>query len=245
MEGMQNHKLPEEQIQQLRQQLEEASETIEAIRSGQIDALVMKDDKGPQVYTLKTADQTYRVFIEKMREGAVTLNKKGLILYSNTRFASMLNLSLEKIIGSYFQDYLAAPDLKIFDSLFKTAWKTDCKGEVSFLTAYGKLIPVLLSVTNLELDEGIALSIIITDLTDQKKIEEELRNNYVALEKAKAFTEKVNNNLEMHVRERTRELMLSQEHFKFMADTIPVIVWRANAQGEYDYFNRQWYEYTG
>ena len=245
MEVNQNHKLPEEQIQELRQQLEEANETIEAIRSGQIDALVLKDDKGPQVYTLKTADQTYRVFIEKMREGAVTLNKKGLILYSNTRFASMLNLSLEKIIGSYFKDYLENSGVQIFDSLFKTGWKTDCKGEVSFLTADGNLIPVLLSLTNLELDEGIALSIIITELIDLKKIEQELRNNYLALEKAKAFTEKLNNNLEAHVRERTRELMISQEHFKFMADTIPVIVWRANAQGEYDYFNRQWYQYTG
>lgn len=239
------NKLLEEQIYELRQQLEEANETIEAIRSGQIDALVVKDDTGPQVYTLKTADQTYRVFIEKMREGAVTLNKKGLILYSNSRFASMLNLSLEKIIGSYFVDYIDPPDRSLFKSLFKTGWENECKGEVCFIKTDGKLIPVLLSLTNLELDEGIALSIILTDLTDQKKIEKELRDNYLALEEAKSFTEKLNNDLEMHVRERTRELQTSQEHFKFMADTIPVIVWRANAKGEYDYFNSQWYEYTG
>lgn len=245
MEINQHQQQSEEQIRELRQQLEEANEAIEAIRSGQIDALVLKDDKGPKVYTLKTADQTYRVFIEKMREGAVTLDKKGMILYSNSRFASMLHLSLEKIIGSYFKDYIDDSDKAIFQSLFKTGWKSDCKGEVSFLTADGKLIPVLLSLTNLELDEGLALSIIVTDLSDMKKIEQELRDNNLALEKAKAFTEKLNSKLEMHVRDRTRELMISQEHFKFMADTIPVIVWRANAKGEYDYFNRQWYRYTG
>ena len=245
MQVNESHKLAEDQIKELRQQLEEANEMIEAIRNGQIDALVVKDDTGPKVYTLKTADQTYRVFIEKMREGAVTLNKKGLILYSNTRFASMLNLSLEKIIGSYFKDYIDSSFAESFDALFEHGWHTECKGEVSFLTADGKSIPVLLSLTNLELDEGLALSIIITDLTDQKKIEQELRDNYHALEEAKSYTEKLNNDLEMHVRERTEQLMISREHFKFMADTIPVIVWRANARGEYNYFNRLWYEYTG
>jgi len=245
MQVNESHKLAEDQIKELRQQLEEANEMIEAIRNGKIDALVVKDDTGPKVYTLKTADQTYRVFIEKMREGAVTLNKKGLILYSNTRFASMLNLSLEKIIGSYFKDYIDSSFAESFDALFEHGWHTECKGEVSFLTADGKSIPVLLSLTNLELDEGLALSIIITDLTDQKKIEQELRDNYHALEEAKSYTEKLNNDLEMHVRERTEQLMISREHFKFMADTIPVIVWRANARGEYNYFNRLWYEYTG
>ena len=245
MQVNESHKLAEDQIKELRQQLEEANEMIEAIRNGQIDALVVKDDTGPKVYTLKTADQTYRVFIEKMREGAVTLNKKGLILYSNTRFASMLNLSLEKIIGSYFKDYIDSSFAELFDALFQQGWRTECKGEVSLLTADGKFIPVLLSLTNLELDEGLALSIIITDLTDQKKIEQELRDNYHALEEAKSYTEKLNNDLEMHVRERTEQLMISREHFKFMADTIPVIVWRANARGEYNYFNRLWYEYTG
>src|SRR6187551_1051659 len=110
----------------------------------------------------------------------------------------MLHLSLEKIIGSYFKDYIDDSDKAIFQSLFKTGWKSDCKGEVSFLTADGKLIPVLLSLTNLELDEGLALSIIVTDLSDMKKIEQELRDNNLALEKAKAFTEKLNSKLEMH-----------------------------------------------
>jgi two-component system phosphate regulon sensor histidine kinase PhoR len=56
----------EKEIEELRWQLEEANDTIEAIRSGQVDALVVKDKNGHQLYTLKSADQTYRVFIEKM-----------------------------------------------------------------------------------------------------------------------------------------------------------------------------------
>jgi len=235
----------EQQLAELRHQLDEANETIEAIRTGQIDALVVKRPTGHQLYTLKTADQTYRVFIEKMREGAVTLNRKGVVLYSNSRFASMVNLPLTKIIGSYFKDYVEEVEMPIFDNLFKKGWKKECKGEINISPKEKARVPVLLSLTSLELDEGVALSIIITDLSDQKNIEKQLRENNKLLETAKSYAEKLNNELEARVAERTQELLTSREHFKFLADTIPVIVWTASAKGEYDYFNRQWYNYTG
>jgi ABC-type amino acid transport substrate-binding protein len=51
---------------ELSQRLEEASDTIDAIRTGQVDALVVNDaNAGHQLYTLKTADHSYRLFIEK------------------------------------------------------------------------------------------------------------------------------------------------------------------------------------
>ena len=67
------------ELEEIRIQLNEANETIEAIRSGQIDALIVQGGEGHQIYTLKSADQTYRVFIEKMTEGAVTLDGNGVI----------------------------------------------------------------------------------------------------------------------------------------------------------------------
>ena len=75
--------------ERLQHQLNEATDTIEAIRTGQVDAIIVKGRAGHESYTLKTADQTYRVFIEKMTEGAVTLNGSGIILYSNSRFGTL------------------------------------------------------------------------------------------------------------------------------------------------------------
>src|SRR4026209_480312 len=88
-----------QELEELRFQLQEANETIHAIRTGQVDALVVQSENGPELYTLKSSDHTYRVFIEKMKEGAVTLDSNGLILYSNSQFASMVNLPLAKVIG--------------------------------------------------------------------------------------------------------------------------------------------------
>lgn len=235
----------EQEVEELKQQLEEANDTLEAVRTGQVDALIVKDKTGHQVYTLKSADQTYRVFIERMTEGAVTLNQKGIILYSNSRFASMMKLPLSKIIGSYFETFVPGEYREIFDELVKKGWQAESKGEVYLLSGNNELIPFLVSLTVLNLEEGTALSLILTDLTKQKDTEKELKEKNEQLQGAQVYTAQLNNQLEGKVKERTKELLTSREHFKFLADTIPVVVWTATPDGNFDYFNKRWYEYTG
>src|SRR6185295_859185 len=116
------------EIEELRLQLQEANETIHAIRTGQIDALMVSTETGPQLYTLKSADHTYRVFIEKMKEGAVTLNSDGLILYSNSQFATMVNLPLTKVIGLPITDFIPDTSKPIFEKIIEKGWQSDSKG---------------------------------------------------------------------------------------------------------------------
>jgi two-component system CheB/CheR fusion protein len=245
MELLKTPEQAEQELQDLRQQLQEANDTIEAIRTGHVDAIVVKDEDRHLVYTLKSADQTYRVFIEKMMEGAVTLDDRGTILYSNSRFASMLGLPLAKIIGSYLETFVPDDHRKAFRKLFKNSWHSEMREEIFLQGVNGQLIPVLVSLNTLELDEGTALSLILTDLTFQKQAEKELKETNELLKESYAFTAQLNNQLELKVQARTKELLTSREYFKFLADTIPVIVWTANANGDYDYFNQQWYDYTG
>ena len=185
----------EKELEELRYQLEEANETIEAIRTGQIDALVVQGDNGHQLYTLKSADHTYRVFIEKMTEGAVTLNFSGIILYCNSQFATMVNLPLSNVIGLPFEKFIAPEYKDKYKELFKRCWKVDCKEEV-VLSSGETQTPVQLSLTTLELDEGIALSIILTDLTAQKATQQQLKRNNEKLEEANRALESSNHDLQ-------------------------------------------------
>jgi PAS domain S-box-containing protein len=41
------------------------------------------------------------------------------------------------------------------------------------------------------------------------------------------------------------ELKASEQKFQFTLDAMPQMVWTANAQGEFDYINKHWVEYTG
>jgi two-component system phosphate regulon sensor histidine kinase PhoR len=233
------------EIRELHMQLEEANDAINAIKTGQVDALVINNDNGHQLYTLKSADQTYRVFIEKMKEGAVTLNKDEIILYSNSQFASMINLPLSKVIGLSLSDFIPHEMREDFKKLIKKGWESDSKGEISLKNDKNKLVPFLLSFTSLELDEGTSLSIILTDLTVQKETEKQLKIKNEQLEEARLKVSKMNEELEDIVKTRTKDLLVSREHFKFLADNIPVIVWTTLPDGYADYFNKQWYEYTG
>lgn len=232
------------EIRELRRQLEESNETIHAIRTGQVDALVVHNGGGHQLYTLKSADQTYRVFIEKMKEGAVTLNEDGIILYSNSQFANMVGLPLPKVIGLSFDHFITDEFAASYKKLIEQGWASDSKGEISIKNKSGKLVPLLLSFSTLTLDEGNSLSIILTDLTDQKENEKQLKQKNELLEEATKKAAELNEQLEERVRERTRDLLMSREHFKFLADNIPVIVWTATPDGTIDYFNRCWYDYS-
>ena len=78
------------QVEDLRSRLEEAEETLRAIRRGEVDALVVHEPGGDRVYTFQGADQSYRLLIEQMSECAVTLSPEGRILYGNRRLGEMV-----------------------------------------------------------------------------------------------------------------------------------------------------------
>lgn len=188
----------------LRQQLLDAKESIGLIKEGKIDALVIPDKKGVKVYTETTADQTYRVLIEKMHEGAVTLNDDGTILFCNANFAIMVNLPLQKIIGSIFIKYIDDSLKKRFDTLIKTGKEKPVKEEIQIKTADGKTLPVLMSINTLLVDADFVLSIILTDLTIQNKNQEKLKLRTSQLEQKNHDLKIANIELALHYKEKEK-----------------------------------------
>src|ERR1700722_13906124 len=102
-----------ERLRDLQARFDESQETLRALRSGDVDAIVASGPEGDRVYTLQGADQTYRVMVEEMAEGALTLTLDGLILFANKQFARMLHTPLGRVIGSPILDFVAAEDAHI------------------------------------------------------------------------------------------------------------------------------------
>ena len=50
----------DEKIRDLQRRLDEAEETLRAIREGEVDALVIDHPEGEAIYTLTSADYPYR-----------------------------------------------------------------------------------------------------------------------------------------------------------------------------------------
>jgi PAS domain S-box-containing protein len=159
-------------IRELETSLDEASETIRAFSSGEVDAIVASGPEGEHVYTLKGADETYRVMVQEMAEGALTLAPDGLILFSNQQFASMLGCPLERVIGSRIQDFVAArdADADIVSALLRETGSR--KAEVRLSANGTTFVPVYLSMQNVVLDGAECHCLIVTDLSAQKRYEE-------------------------------------------------------------------------
>jgi two-component system phosphate regulon sensor histidine kinase PhoR len=233
------------ELSETRIQLEEANDTIEAIKTGMVDAFVVHGKDGHQLYTLKTADLTYRVIIEKMGEGAITLNNDGLILYSNSRFAELVDLPLDSVIGRNLNEFIQGHSLDGLFDIAKEERLNGYKSEESLISSAQRIIPVLLSVTRLNLEDGTALSILFTDLTLQKESQGILKVKNEQLKIASHAALKLNDELESTVAERTRDLSVSREHFILLSNNIPQITWTNLPEGRFNFFNERWYDYTG
>jgi two-component system CheB/CheR fusion protein len=81
-----------ERNRELETRLEEAEETLRALRNGEVDAVVASGPDGDQVYTLRGADEAYRVMVQEMAEGALTLTLDGLILFANEQLLPLFGV---------------------------------------------------------------------------------------------------------------------------------------------------------
>jgi diguanylate cyclase (GGDEF)-like protein/PAS domain S-box-containing protein len=131
--------------------LNKAEEILRAIRSDEVDALVVPGVDGDRVFTLKGADHTYRILIEQMSEGALTMTKEGVILYANRHLAKMLRMPLEKVIGSTLHTWVAPDSQEILRSLLKKGEIEKCRDQLVLAAHGGILVPVYLSVSSLHI----------------------------------------------------------------------------------------------
>lgn len=161
-------------ILELRLRLEEAEETLRAIREGEIDGLIVSGSQGEQVYTLTGAEHPYRVLIEEMNEGALTVAADGTILYCNRSFNEMAG-SEYSLIGRFIWEFVyfqEKPHLPL--NLECTSGKT--QGEASLVKSNGSTIPVYYSIKPM-LMEGVQIClIVITDLSEMRERASELKS---------------------------------------------------------------------
>ncbi len=156
----------------LRSRLEKAEGTLREILSGEADALFVSGVGGKQLFTLKGADQSYRTLVEDMSEGALTMTAEGVILYANRRFAEMLKMQLEKVIGASIHTWIAPDGQSVFQSLLSKGAGEKRREKLDMIASDGTRLPVYLSLSNLPIN-GMpdVFCLVATDLSEQKRSE--------------------------------------------------------------------------
>jgi signal transduction histidine kinase/ActR/RegA family two-component response regulator len=155
-----------DELKSLRLRLEEAEETLRAISAGEVDALVVDGVDGEQIFTLEGADHPYRVMVESMGEGALTVNSEGTIVYCNESFANMVSTPVERVLGSTVVEYLAPADRKGYTAFLNSGKTHKDKLEVRLASAGETLTPVLISRSLPQMTGMVCL--VVTDLSEHK-----------------------------------------------------------------------------
>jgi signal transduction histidine kinase/ActR/RegA family two-component response regulator len=160
-------------LQDLRRRLREAEDTIAAIRDGHVEALVVRTVVGEEVFTLRSADQPYRLMVEQMREGALTLAADGTVLYCNNRFAELVAQPPHRIAGRQIDEFVAPADLPKLQAMFVADGFRD---EILLRSSLGTLNPAQISSTALTIDDVRTVAVVVTDLTHER-VERGLRES--------------------------------------------------------------------
>lgn len=161
------------ELKQLQTRLAESEATMQAIRAGNVDAIMVEGPNGSRIFTLQSPEDPYRMLAERMNEGAATLTAEGVILFCNRRLAEMAGLPVERLLGTSFLLILRDSERESFPDLLCRASKEDVRAEGHLRRDGGAILPVQLSLVSIplaELEQGICL--IATDLSNQKRAEE-------------------------------------------------------------------------
>jgi PAS domain S-box-containing protein len=172
---------PREGIEELRTRLEAAEDTLRAIRAGEVDALVVAGSGDDHVVTVQGADLPYRILLDQMYAGAVTLTPNGVIVYCNERFADIVRTPLQSVIGSALSRFVPPAGQSRLAALLEPANGTRVKGELAFRAGDGTSVPVSVTFAPLRLAGSVDISGVIGVVVDdtERRQQEELRTRLI------------------------------------------------------------------
>ncbi len=137
-----------------------------------------------QTKRLKDSEENLKKLIMTMNEGFLLLDIQQKIVMANECFCKMIDRDMEQIIDHYIFEYLEGTDLIRLLSLFEM-YEAGKRREITFIKPGGKEVPTIVSVAVIpnERKEEIRYSLVISDLSEQKRMQNELEERTFQLEK--------------------------------------------------------------
>ncbi len=127
-------------------------------------------------FDLQSRDHIYRMLFENLSEGALVINNQRIIVYANKYFAGLIGSLLQKVIGSDFNSYLDQRDLDGFSDCLEKALKQRSFCLLTLKSRKSGDVTVMVSFNGFMMDDQRYYSMIITDVSFQKRIEKGLEN---------------------------------------------------------------------
>jgi PAS domain S-box-containing protein len=150
----------EQELETLRERLQEAEEMRRAISHGEVDAFVVGPGTNARVLLLANAYQRYRQLVERMQQGAITATPDGQILFANQRFADLLAIPISQLYTAPLESYVGVGNRAEL-SRFLMLSARDSRIDTQLKRRDGSTIPVQFSVASFT--DGYA-TLLVTDM---------------------------------------------------------------------------------
>ncbi|SDT08784.1 PAS domain S-box-containing protein [Nocardioides scoriae] len=174
----------EPDLEELRQQVAYLQRSLAAIGGGAgVDAVVLGEEDHEQVYTLTSADRPYRVIVENMGEGAVTVSENGVVLYANPQIADFLGVDRNSMAGRDITDYVSMEQLPVLADLLMGRETGTRRAELTVPRSDGSEVPTLVAATDLDVEGVTVRCLVFTDLTMQKLVEQKVADDSARAER--------------------------------------------------------------
>jgi len=155
-----------EEIERLQYRLEEAEETLQAIRHAEVDALVVAGPQGEQVFSITGAEHVYRVIVETMNEAALTVDPDGTILFCNQRFCDLMKTSIQGVMGRKVTTFVARPQRLPLQTFLAEAQAGPVQRRLTLRAADGTAAPVQLAAGPLQAEDSTTICLVASDLSE-------------------------------------------------------------------------------
>ncbi|HWA26517.1 MAG TPA: ATP-binding protein [Lacunisphaera sp.] len=169
--GQGSHPITSGELNRLQDSLRNLQQALDAIRRGQAEAAMGNSAVGNPGCNPPPAEQPYRIYVERMQEGAVTVSAEGEILYGNRRFAEMLGQPLERVIHGSLIRYLSEDVWRRLKVVFDEGEEV-VKFETTLRSSVDSGRPVHLTASRLSVDGPPIMCLVVTDLSAQKEKED-------------------------------------------------------------------------
>ena len=198
---------------------------LEIEERGVIEALLRDtQEKLEERVEARTQELNYvKAALDEHAIVAIT-DPQGKLLFVNDKFCAVSKYARDELIG---KDHGIVNSGHHPQEFYRDLWTTIArgqvwKGEIRNRAKDGSLYWVDTTIVPFLQDTGNPKQYVAihADITERKRVEEALAAG-------------------------TRILQESERRFRFLAETMPQMVWTATPDGNGDYYNQRWYDYTG
>ncbi|BDI34450.1 hypothetical protein CCAX7_65010 [Capsulimonas corticalis] len=191
----------------------------------------------------------FRTFSNASYE-AIVISEQGRIVDVNRHFVDILGYERHEAIGQPGLMLVIPEDREL--ALANAAAGMETPYEIRMARRDGTTFAAEIRGRTLSYRGRRARVTTVRDITDRRQAEDKITSQAQQIQDYNVVLEYKNLELETRVDERTRdlqnlyhELQAREAQYRFLADMMPQIVWTSRPDGNLDYYNQRWYDYTG